>query len=1078
MVQPLPTRMRPGATDSATTGREELQADLPSLRDEDAVRAGKRLDGVDFRSGPGAWRKPFIQRINASITILANAFAGGEARLTVEGACNFYLHFHAAHEDEAVGNEWLRPDRDAYLRRLAGFTRWLLRSQGALLAMRTADLVRARLGRQVDHYPAWSDPIAVALRLALPQAPEADYDAALAWCLAEHAAAPDPGRAAWLAFIFADDRPAEHALQPGPLLRDAALHYAERDRTSLSLPVMRGWELPLLLEAPAALLGPWQDRGANFPRWASYLAPSQAIATATATARAMHQSALPALGILLTLAAGEEGAPVATALLATQEPGALAMLLPRLGEKNIREAIDRAVDAYPAMMFRQCLSLVAGGCPETAIRSRLLKAISQNGPEVVRGWIAGLDAQAIDHLERLLDAADSDMAPRDTWPEVLRAPPWRQKGRKPVESIILNIAPISTPFICVLNTAVRLEANYGSPFLPKLVGALRWRPVQWTWNVIRFVDAAEIAPEAALALLRLKRVRSQAVEWLRRYPRTAMTRLLPDAVGPHGEARDAAGHALRWLRQEGSEHAATMDAVIAAYAAIDPRVVAAAAQVLDRDPLQLAPLRAPKLPGWFPQAALSRPVLRAGGRLPDEALILLVEMMAFSPPGLPYAGLAMVRAACTPESLGAYVRELLAAWLAAGAPPRDGWAMRAIAWLGDDECAYRLAQLIRQWPGASGYGRAVTGLDVLAEMASDAALLALQGLGEKGRSLPLRELARQKIAEAAEARGLTSEELADRLVPDLGLDARGGLDLDFGSRQFRVGFDEFLKPWVRDPSGMRLKELPKPNRSDDTDLAAAAATRWLAMKRSARAAASQQIPRLEAMLMTSRRLRPDAFHTFFATHRLMRNLAQRLVWGVYADAEPLRQPRLTFRVTDDLSLANAAEETVAIDLSEDAPELIGLLHPLQASPGELEAWGAVLGAYEIAPSFPQLSRETFALSETEKKAAALDRFQGQEVPMARLHGLTARGWTLGPAEQGIIPWLDRKLTCSDGRAGIARLELAAEPDPGRFRALGLLRLKPDWDAARTGGLRFGDLDAVLASEVLRAATLLDGTTRP
>ncbi|STM38261.1 WGR domain-containing protein [Escherichia coli] len=37
----------------------------------------------------------------------------------------------------------------------------------------------------------------------------------------------------------------------------------------------------------------------------------------------------------------------------------------------------------------------------------------------------------------------------------------------------------------------------------------------------------------------------------------------------------------------------------------------------------------------------------------------------------------------------------------------------------------------------------------------------------------------------------------------------------FGPRQFTVSFDETLKPFVRDVSGSRLKDLPKPNKSDD-----------------------------------------------------------------------------------------------------------------------------------------------------------------------------------------------------------------------------------------------------------------------
>ena len=44
-------------------------------------------------------------------------------------------------------------------------------------------------------------------------------------------------------------------------------------------------------------------------------------------------------------------------------------------------------------------------------------------------------------------------------------------------------------------------------------------------------------------------------------------------------------------------------------------------------------------------------------------------------------------------------------------------------------------------------------------------------------------------------------ELEDRIAPDLGLDAQGALVRDFGPRQFKLGFDESLKPVVRDFTG-------------------------------------------------------------------------------------------------------------------------------------------------------------------------------------------------------------------------------------------------------------------------------------
>ncbi len=127
------------------------------------------------------------------------------------------------------------------------------------------------------------------------------------------------------------------------------------------------------------------------------------------------------------------------------------------------------------------------------------------------------------------------------------------------------------------------------------------------------------------------------------------------------------------------------------------------------------------------------------------------------------------------------------------------------------------------------------GLDILAAIGTDVALMHLNGIAGKAKFKGLQERAREKIAAVAEARGFTPEELADRLVPDLGLDEQGTVRLDFGPRQFFVGFDEALKPFVRDAQGARLKDLPKPNKADDAALAEAATERFKVMKKDAKA---------------------------------------------------------------------------------------------------------------------------------------------------------------------------------------------------------------------------------------------------
>ncbi len=625
--------------------------------------------------------------------------------------------------------------------------------------------------------------------------------------------------------------------------------------------------------------------------------------------------------------------------------------------------------------------------------------------------------------------------------------------------------------------------RFGDAAMPGLVRLLQQDPLT-LFPYALAVDTPDIAPVAAHALLRLKTVRPLAVTWLRAHRRTALMRLLPDAVGTPGEARDAAEHVLRWFATNTRDGPVAVSEATAAYLHADARVTAAVAQVMGRDPLLRVPAKVARLPAWANPALLARPVLKDGGALPEPAVAALLEMLSFSTPENRYAGIPLVRDACTPGSRAAFAWDLFSAWLAAGAPAKDGWAMRAVGWLGDDECARQLTRLIRRWPGEAAHARAVTGLDVLADIGTDVALMNLNGIAEKVKFKGLQERARDRIATLAEARDLTPEELADRLAPDLDLDERGGLDLDFGPRRFRVGFDEFLKPAVRDEAGARLKDLPKPAKADDAGKAADAVARWSAVKKDARAVASQQLVRLEAMLATARRVRPAVFWPFFAAHPLIRHLAQRLVWGVYPDTAPMTAPTLLFRVAEDGTCTDAEDDPVALDVSDAAEGLVGLVHPFQA-PDALAAWGTLFGDYEIAQPFPQLGRDTYALTEAERGASETSRFEGVRVESSRVRGMAAGGWPLGgPQDGGVIHWMERPLVFSDGRTGQALqyfedgLQTGGGDWESKVQTLKTLQLYTRWAASGSDTFRFGELDPLTASEMLRGLHRLAATAVP
>ena len=511
--------------------------------------------------------------------------------------------------------------------------------------------------------------------------------------------------------------------------------------------------------------------------------------------------------------------------------------------------------------------------------------------------------------------------------------------------------------------------------------------------------AASVAPGVARAFAETKRARAVAERWLRLHPDAAIAGLLHLAIGKRGKEQQHAEIALRFLASNGHR-----DAILDAAKERGEAALGAAREALDADPLDLVPAKVTPLPSWASAAKLSPVVLaadgaRKGGGLGPAATEHLLTMLAFSRLDEPYAGLAVARAACTKASLAAFAWDLFTAWLAARGRPcrRTGWALTALGHFGDDACARDLAAQLREWPGEAAHARAVVGLDVLAAIGTDVALMHLHGIAQKLKFKGLQEKAREKIDAIAEARGLTADELADRLVPDLGLDADGTLTLDFGPRTFKVTFDEALRPVVLDAANKRLPDLPKPKQSDDAERSRDAVERWKALKKDAKTLATHQVLRLELAMCARRRWEAATFRTFLVDHPVLRHLVRRLVWATYGDDG---KARALFRAAEDGTLADARDE--AFDLATDA--VVGVAHPLEIDAQAAAAIGQVFADYEILQPFRQLGRDTYALTDDERGASTLARVKGVKVATGKVLGLESRGWRRGEAMDGGCIW--------------------------------------------------------------------------
>ena len=563
-----------------------------------------------------------------------------------------------------------------------------------------------------------------------------------------------------------------------------------------------------------------------------------------------------------------------------------------------------------------------------------------------------------------------------------------------------------------------------------VVGVCReWAPTWPQWSLVYpWVNRATVAKMAEWLAGKIKDRKEVARQYLLRNAEAASAYLFPAAFGKPGKAQSAAMMALGFLQTEGrAEQVAQAAATYGSQVVETWSAVAATAGL---------PQPMPTVPGWSAVGGLPQVQLASGaGALPARAVENLVVMAAISTIDAPYAGLQVVREACTPESLAVFAWGLFEQWQVAGHPASEGWVLDALGSFGNDEAARRLAPLVRAWPGESAHARAVKGLDVLLGIGTDVALMQLHSISQKVKFKGIKDQAQARIDDLAERLGLTSAQLSDRLVPDLGLGSDGSMVLDFGDKTFTVGFDELLRPTIADGDGKPRKALPK----TATEPGASAAKTFATLKKDVRAIADLQLRRLEEAMVTQRCWTVEEFTTYLVDHPLVWHLTRRLVW---------QADNGFFRVAEDRSFADVDDETFT------PVGTVRLAHQLNLG-GHAPMWAALLADYEIGQPFPQVGRDTYTVDQ-------VTGFDNLVVGSGKVLGLEKRGWRRGPAMDGGGQWsIDRPLP--DGKVW----ELGLEPGfvVGEPMMFDEQTLHP---ADLTG------LDPITCSEILRDLHTLQG----
>lgn len=533
------------------------------------------------------------------------------------------------------------------------------------------------------------------------------------------------------------------------------------------------------------------------------------------------------------------------------------------------------------------------------------------------------------------------------------------------------------PYVEHAHTALGILGEHAAAAIPGLVHwAEKHLPkVTHSYGTLPIVDSEVAALAPAIAhLLRKRDVGKTGRKWMRRFPEAAIAGLLPACVGKKGtKRREVCEQALRWLVKEGYEERIRERAK-----ELGKSGPSAIDEVLGWDPLYDCPKKPPKLPTTYRPEGFVRPLTHDGTALPLSAMTHLGEMLAFSPPEETYVGLNLVKEICTERSLAEFAWSVASAWETAGGDKRQRWMYYSIIHLADDEVVRRTTPALKN----------PLIVDVLSYIPTEAAAMELATIAFRGANSSSIYSSAQVQAESAldrlaEARGISRDVLDDQLTPTLGLDEKGMLRLDFGSRVFQVGFDEQLMPEVVDAKGNRRKALPRGAKDDDPDKLAAAKLAWTELKEDVGAIAMFRIDALESAMLGQREWALADFREHWAAHRLMMHLARRVVWT----AQRPKQSVLTFRVAEDATLADVNDDVVELD----ADARISVPHPLRWPDDSLARWREVFDDYELLQPFAQLSRPVPVVTQENLDSNTIERVRGGNNTLIR-RSLAERGY--------------------------------------------------------------------------------------
>lgn len=313
-------------------------------------------------------------------------------------------------------------------------------------------------------------------------------------------------------------------------------------------------------------------------------------------------------------------------------------------------------------------------------------------------------------------------------------------------------------------------------------------------------------------------------------------------------------------------------------------------------------------------------------------------------------------------------------WVAEGSTTKYRNILLPLALTAGETQIPMIKKQIDFWAENSKPGLATFAIQSLCMNGSKMALLIVDNMSRKHKNKRVKKAALEAMDIAAEAMGMSRDELDDIIVPDLGFGKDRTRIFNYGEREFKAVLDDKMEITLFDNTGKQIKSLPKASakNNDNEDMAAECKEELKNIKKQIKIVVESQKLRIAKAVIVGRKWSINKWKELFIENPIMNSFATKLVWEETDDKGNIIK---TFRYMEDGTFNTVDEEEYELTNGT----YILPLHPADIDEEELAAWTEQLEDYEIVQPVDQLNIPVYILKDEELEEREITEFKTKKI---------------------------------------------------------------------------------------------------